>query len=218
MELTGKKVNFLGDSSTQGVGVKDPAKRYPDRLAARYGLIVRTYGIRRTRIARQHVPSEDPAKDLDFCGRVAGMDDDADLVLVFGGTNDYGHGDAPLGRFGDRTVYTFYGALHVLYSSLLEKYPGALIFVMTPLHRLGEENPKGDGIKERVSGTLRDYVNIIREVAEYYSLPVLDLFSVSGLQPAVPAIRERYIPDGLHPNDAGHRVLADRIVGFLSAL
>ena len=218
MDIRNRRIVFLGDSITEGHGTTGKDAFFTTLIARRCGAVCVNCGIGGTRIARQEKPSINPRHDLDFPGRVAALDRDADIVGVFGGTNDYGHGDAPLGRFGDRTVYTFYGALHVLYSSLLEKYPGALIFVMTPLHRLGEENPKGDGIKERVSGTLRDYVNIIREVAEYYSLPVLDLFSVSGLQPAVPAIRERYIPDGLHPNDAGHRVLADRIVGFLSAL
>ena len=62
------------------------------------------------------------------------------------------------------------------------------------------------------------YVEIIREVAEFYSLPVLDLYKNSGLQPRLPVIQQMYMPDGLHPNDAGHRVLADQIVQFLRTL
>jgi len=56
------------------------------------------------------------------------------------------------------------------------------------------------------------------EVAEFYSLPVLDLWSMSGLSVNSPVIREKYVPDSLHPNDAGHVILADRIIGFLEAL
>jgi GTPase SAR1 family protein len=67
--------------------------------------------------------------------RVAEMDPDADLIVVFGGTNDFGHGDAPFGDFSDRTADTFCGAIHELYVSLLEKYPTATIMVITPLHR-----------------------------------------------------------------------------------
>jgi hypothetical protein len=66
--------------------------------------------------------------------------------------------------------------------------------------------------------TLGDYVEIIKTVAEYYSLPVCDLWAISGLQPNVPIIREKYIPDGLHPNDAGHEIIAERIANFLLAL
>ena len=142
---------------------------------------------------------------------------DADIVVVFGGTNDFGHGDAPLGTMSDRTPYTFYGALHCLYTALTEKYPDVPVVILTPLHRLNEDSPKGDNKPEPV-GTLKEYVNIIREVAEYYSFPVLDLYKESGLQPKVPVIQQKYIPDGLHPNDDGNAILAHKIARFLETL
>ena len=156
--------------------------------------------------------------DRDFCMRVADMDPDADIVVVFGGTNDFGHGDAPLGCMSDRTPDTFYGALHTLYTSLIEKFPESPIIVLTPLHRLNEDNPRGDGNKLQDVGTLKTYVEIIREVAEYYSLPVLDLYKDSGLQPKVPVIQQKYVPDGLHPNDAGHKIIAGKIAKFIETL
>ena len=57
-------------------------------------------------------------------------------------------------------------------------------------------------------------MDALRRTAEYYSLPVLDLYATSGLQPKVPVIQEMYVPDGLHPNSAGHRILADKIVSW----
>ncbi len=218
MDLKNKRILFLGDSITEGHGTTGEEQTFASLLSRRYGAECINCGISGTRIARQEKPSENPRHDLDFPGRVEGLNRDADIVCVFGGTNDFGHGDAPLGKMSDRTVFTFYGALHVLYQSLIEKYPSSLIFVITPLHRLGEENPRGNGSKDRDVGTLGEYVSIIRTVAEYYSLPVIDLYAGSGLQPAVEVIRERYIPDGLHPNDAGHRVLADKIGGYLAAV
>ena len=65
---------------------------------------------------------------------------------------------------------------------------------------------------------LKDYVDMIRRAAEYYSLPVLDLYAVSGMQPAVPVMKDKYMPDGLHPNDAGHVLLPNRIVKFIESL
>ena len=65
---------------------------------------------------------------------------------------------------------------------------------------------------------LAGYVSIIREVAEFYGLPVLDLFSTSGLQPKVDIIKETYMPDGLHPSDAGALRIARRLIGFLQTL
>ncbi len=67
-------------------------------------------GIVGTRIARQKTPPAKSYTDRDFCSRVEEMDNDADIIIVFGGTNDFGNGDAPFGEMSDRTPYTFYGA------------------------------------------------------------------------------------------------------------
>lgn len=217
MELKGKKINFLGDSITEGHGTSSTAKRFTDLISASEGVIARNYGIGGTRFAKQSKPSEKARHDLDFCKRALEMDADADAVVVFGGTNDYGHGDAPFGSMEDRTPDTFCGAAHTLFSSLIERYPSADIVVITPLHRCNEDDPKGSRKPHEVA-TLKQYVEAIRAIAEYYSLPVLDLYAISGLQPEVGIIKERFIPDGLHPNDAGHEILARKITQFLKAL
>ncbi len=101
----------------------------------------------------------------------------------------------------------------MLMSGLIKRYPEATIVFMTPLHRETEDVPSaGNG------QPLSEYVRIIQEVAEYYAIPVLDLYRISGIQPRVPVIKERYCPDGLHPNDAGHRLIASRLAGFLKSL
>ena len=219
MKLQGLKINFLGDSITEGAGVSTPANIYWNRLGRDCDLAAaRGYGIGGTRFAKQRTPSANARWDLDFCSRLPEMDDDADVVVIFGGTNDFGHGDAPLGSMYDRTPYTFYGACHTLFEGAINKYPNATIVVMTPLHRCSEDNIRGDGNKIENFAPLSQYVEIICEVAEYYSLPVLDLWSVSGIQPKVDIIKQKYCPDGLHPNDAGHAIIAARLKGFLESL
>ncbi len=216
MELKGKKINFLGDSITQGVGASCRDNVYHQVMKRKFGLAeARNYGVSGTRYARQLVPTAEPC-DRDFCERLHQMDDDADVVVVFGGTNDFGHGDAPIGTPEDREPNTFYGACHYIYSHLTEKYPDALIVVMTPLHRRNESFTDGDSHQKAChSGDLRRYVGIIREVAEYYSLPVLDLYACSGIQPNIPVNCERYTVDGLHPNDRGNARIADLLGNFL---
>ena len=206
MELKGKKINFLGDSITEGVGASEYARCYLEQFAAATGAICRNYGISGTRIAKRRVPYDIPEFDRYYASRVPEMDPDADIVVVFGGTNDYGHGDAPLGEMQDRTVWTYYGALHVLFTSLIEKYPAAQIVVLTPLHRDDEE---------KRTPTLKPFVDATRQVAEFYSLPVLDLWANYGIQPRIPVMKEMYVPDGLHPNDAGHAILANKLRAFL---
>ncbi len=218
MELKGKTIHFLGDSITEGYGTSGEDKRYFEIMKGMYGIkAVNCYGISGSRIAKQTVPVdiEDTRAERYFSSRIDEMDADADIIFIFGGTNDFGHGDAPIGKFGDRTVDTFYGALHVLFTKMVEKYPEATIVVATPLHRENEYCLRGCGIKTKDYAPLITYVDVIKEVARYYSLPVCDLYANSGLQPAIPVIKEKYIPDGLHPNDDGHKVLAEKIGKFM---
>lgn len=215
MKLDGIKVNFLGDSITEGYGTTAPDKIFHALLAKKYGFEARNYGIGGTRIAKQREEKALNFEGTEFSERYKTMDADADLVVVFGGTNDYGHGDAMLGTFSDKTKDTFYGALHVLMRGLIEKYPESNIVFMTPIHR--SEEIVSD-CKPAGSPALSEYVKAIKEVAEYYSLPVIDLWAVSGIQPCVPIIKEKYCPDGLHPNDAGHAKMAEVIGNYLSAL
>jgi lysophospholipase L1-like esterase len=214
MQLKGLKINFLGDSITEGVGVSDrETKKYTSVFERLSGATVRTYGIGGTRIARQNKPSEKPRHDLVFLDRVDDMDADADIVVVFGGTNDFGHGDAAFGSFLARDEYTFYGALHSLVLRLRRRFPNSEIVFMTPLHRTIENRPNPTTGK-----LLKDYVDAIREVTEYYSIPVIDLYASSGIQPALPGGLDDMTCDGLHPNDKGAERIAKRVLGFLSAL
>lgn len=218
MKLQGATINFLGDSITEGVGATREENRFTDVLLREYRLEkANNYGVSGSRIARQQVITEDP-HDRDFCMRLEEMSLDADAVVVFGGTNDYGHGDAPLGVRADRDPQTFYGACHYLMSGLLERYSGKPVVILTPLHRIDEDNPKGDGRKLHNVAPLRAYRDILMEIACDYALPILDLYATSGIAPSVPICRKRLCPDGLHPSDEGHALIAHRIAHFLELL
>lgn len=214
MDIKRLKINFLGDSITEGSGASDPAvKGYVGVIAERYAPVAaRNYGIGGTRIAPQIGKSENERFDRDFIMRAKEMDRDADLVCVFGGTNDYGHGDAPFGSFGDETADTFCGSCDVLFRYLTENYAGKQLMVMTPLKRENENNPRFDG------HILSDFAEIIKKTAAKYAIPVLDLYNESGICPDVEANKLTYTADGLHPNDFGHSYLADKVAGFIKSL
>lgn len=218
MELKGRKIVFLGDSITEGVGVENQDNLYWKLLARRTGAECYGYGIGGTRIAPQRTPSAEPRWDLDFISRVDEMRPDADVVVVFGGTNDFGHGDAPFGALKDRTADTFCGAVHVLMEKLINRYPAAEIVFMTPLHRTSEDVGPYNEFGLLLNCNLEGYANAISAIAGFYGLPVLDLMRTSGMQPRVPVVMERYMPDGLHPNDAGHERIAQKLTSFLSTL
>ncbi len=206
MSFNDIKINFLGDSITAG-------NSYVSIIAEKTGAICRNYGVGGSSIAKQINPQND-FETKDFCSRVNSMDADANLIFVFGGTNDFGHGDAPFGKFSDNTSDTFYGALHTLYSSLIDKYPESDIIIVTPLHREHEQY-SNDLRKCGMKKSLKSYVYAIKEVAEYYSLPILDFYAESGIQPNIPIMKEKYMPDGLHPNHLGHEILAKKMISYL---
>lgn len=210
------KINFLGDSITSGGGAGCVGNSYVSRVAELTGHEVRRYGAGGTRIAKQTVPSETAAFDEDFQKRALEMEKDADLVFIFGGTNDYGHGDAPLGTFMSKDPYTFYGGLRCLLEYLISTYGVEKLCFITPLHRYNEDDPHGEnGMKKQAVAPLSRYVEIIREVTAYYGVALLDLYAENFLPIPTSDKGDAFTADGLHPNAEGHLRLAKRIVTYI---
>lgn len=204
------KINFLGDSITEGAAASSIEKTYVYLVGKLLNAEVRNYGVSGTRFARQYVPSESPRFDLDFCLRAEQMNHDADLVFVFGGTNDYGHGDAPIGKLGDKTKDTFYGAIDQLINELLSHYKKEQIIFIPPLYRRDEDNPYGEGFKAKPGPTLSEYRNFMLEVLNKYQIEVFDIKDIFGKEEN----NDLYF-DGLHPNDKGHQLIAELIVNYI---
>lgn len=214
MELKDKIIAFLGDSITEGVGVQSLDSLYWKRLARLTGAKCFGYGISGTRIAPQY-PLVNVEEDQYYGSRVDQMIPDADVIVVFGGTNDFGHGNAALGSISDRTNDTFYGAYFCLLKQLTERYPNGQIVVMTPLHRESEDDVLYNELGVRRCGSLSRYVQAIREVAESFGVPIVDLYRNCRIQPRIPLLKEKYMPDGLHPNDAGHELILNCLLNVL---
>ena len=219
MELNGKKMVFLGDSITEGCGTSSLEHVYWNVIGQQTGAKVFGYGIGGTRIAPQRVPTvERPWEDRHFASRVDEMEPGADVVVIFGGTNDFGHGDAAFGTVKDMTEDTFCGSVHVLIRKVMERYPNAKIVIMTPMHRLSEDETYYNEQGVRRVGNLERYVNTMKEIAGFYGLPTVDLFHNCPIQPKVEAMREKFMPDGLHPNDAGNLLIARCLMNVLKEL
>ena len=220
MKLEGKSIAFLGDSITEGTGVDDKENnRYDHVIQQRCSLkAVYNYGIGGSRLAHQKIPSQNPRHDLCFCGRARDMNHDADIIVVYGGGNDYLHGDAPVGAPGDATPATFYGAVEWLMSFLKTEYENKTIVFLTPAHCRFDKAPHKHPSKQPDAMPLAEYVRIIEETAAKHHIPTLNLYEKLGLDPNIPEIMEEYAPDGLHFNDKGHAIIADRIIRFLEEL
>ena len=151
---------------------------------------------------------------MDYNIRAREIEGEPDCVVVFGGTNDYGHGDAPMGEFGDRTPYTFCGACAALLGYLTDRYGKEKICVILPLRRLSEQNPFGDGSKKEAGAPLCEYVAALLKAANAAGVRVLDLRGCNELNPETAAGAANFA-DGLHPNDSGHTLLGEKVAEFL---
>ena len=208
------KINFLGDSITQGAGASCEATKYVSVVGQILNCEVRNYGIGGTRIAKQTLPSD---YDQDFLMRSEMMDDDADMVFVFGGTNDYGHGDAEMGDIDGMDEYTFCGAVNSLIAKLSARYGKEKLHFILPLHRYNEDNVYGEGNKPKAGAPLSAYVARLKEILRRHEIPFLYLEKEFPI-PATCDGSDGLTVDGLHPNDKGHRILAEKICEYIRAI
>lgn len=139
-----------------------------------------------------------------------------DLITVFGGTNDYAS-KRILGTIrDDKTKNTFYGHLKYNIEKILaNKSKNAKVVFFTPLKR-GTYKKQVVYPKPNAAGfRLEDYVEAEKKVCKLYAIPVIDLFHESGIEKKN---LKRYTIDNLHPNDAGHKLIANVIIRELKML
>ncbi len=210
------KINFLGDSITAGAGAEKVENMFTTLLCRKLGAVENNYGVCGTRIAKQTQPSNDAAMDETFLMRASKMDVSADLVIVFGGTNDYGHGDAVLGDMQSDTEYTFYGAFRKLAEFLIKTFGREKLLFILPLQRYHQDDIYGENEIKKYGGSpvedlhpLSDYRNAEKELLDFYGISYLD-FTDRFPEPKTNQGDELTM-DGLHPNVKGHRLLAEWI-------
>ena len=205
------RIAFLGDSITEGAGASDVNYMYTHVLCDMLDATELNYGVGGTRIAAQRTPTILSYEEY-FLQRAKKIDKDTDFLFVFGGTNDYGHGDAPLGQDGDTSDYTFCGAINNLLQYLTTQFDRKKICFILPLNRYNQNSRHGDGIK--LDGEpLCVYRNKILQTCEKYGVDCLDICDVF---PEPQTIGDEYTVDGLHPNDIGHRLIAERLKKYLA--
>lgn len=143
-------------------------------------------------------------------------------LFVMGGTNDFGY---------DGTKVSEEGSLHAVvigdlsYPYNRNTYKGALsniidrvqrecvtiekIFIMSPI-QIGEEGAT-DIVKNAIGISMYDFRNACEDVANKFSCEFIDVYN-SGIN----FINwSKYIPDKIHPNELGARLIANKIISYL---
>ena len=176
--------------------------------------------------------------------------DDFDAILIFMGTNDYNNA-VPIGpwyeerlenveyghRYAKRTEQrmrrhpsmnkgTYKGRINIALDSLKRMYPTKQIVLLTPIHRAGfYANEKNwqctEDYVNRCGEYLDSYIDAVKEAANVWAVPVLDLNATSGLFPMIDAHAQYFNnadTDRLHPNDKGHERMAKTLMYQLLTL
>ena len=160
-----------------------------------------------------------------------------DAILVFIGTNDY-NGNIPLGEWYSYSekktiddgpvevvrrhrelIYddsTFRGRANTTVRWLKTHYPDKQIIFLTPIHRgyakFNDKNIQPEESYANACGYFVDeYVQAVREIADVWAVPVIDLAAISGLYPMLDEHSHYFRnadTDRLHPNTPGQLRMA----------
>lgn len=136
-------------------------------------------------------------------------------LLVLYGVNDYHTGvpvDDPEDPYNE---YTFGGALRSALSFWQEAYPDTRIILLTSTYTWYGYEGKTCEDKDEGGGILEDYVNKEIQIAEEMNVELLDLYH-NFYPHDTPDDWMIYTGDGLHPNEAGRRLIAETIAAYLN--
>ena len=100
--------------------------------------------------------------------------------------------------------------------------PNTKVITMTPLKRYyrggGTTWHNAQTTPNNKGQLLQDYVRAVKEVSNMYGVPCVDLHNESGLNPEIEVVRNKFIPDGLHPNEVGSEKMYGVILDKLRPL
>lgn len=221
--LVGKNVLCIGDSITANTFC------YIDHFKELTRCNIINRGINGRNIANSNTIDNSFCQRLDLDPTAPnGYPTDVDIVIVYGGINDWGN-RIPFGEINaDITPNTFCGALRYLFKGLKERYLNKPIYIVNQLHTLvdsvadltsyselsykdNNENSSYTITTSTEGKTLYDYRNAITRVARMYGLYIIDLHKV-GFSALIASDRQKYYVDGLHPNAAGGNMIAEFMV------
>lgn len=214
--MTGKEIfnGALGGTCLSRINTESQIAYTKDSLsfaAISRAVAMDDFGAQQTTIVRENATeyfSEviDDLEKIDFSK--------VDILLIQYGVNDY-HVGTPMENPEDPfDEYTFGGALRSAVSFLREAYPDIRIILLTSTYSWYDHRRLTCEEMDEGGGILEDYVNAELQIAEEMNVEIIDLYH--DLYPhEVWEDKQIYTADGLHPNEAGRRLLAETIAAYL---
>jgi lysophospholipase L1-like esterase len=204
LPLQGKKWVVVGDSLTES-NIR-ATKNYHNYVAEDTGVTVVNMGVSGSGYKRREEDNNA------FYQRILNVPTDTDIITFFGSGNDL---SLTLGTPNDTGTDTICGCMHQTFKNLFEIIPGAKVGVVLPC-------PWGSYPPSDTTNKMALYCEALKEIAGYYSIPVLDLYHGSNLRPWDTTFRDLYYKrdDGgsVHPDEDGHKILANKFKMFIQSL
>lgn len=197
----GKGWGAFGDSITDS---KATETAYPPLVADRLGMNLFDYAKSGSRVRDSFV----------YCTSAAGLST-VDVATIAHGTNDFML-ETPMGTIADPATLgtTFYGDYKYVIETMLAWKPSLRIALVTPIRRTKPADTDSD--TNSLGFKLIDYRDAVMAIADYYGLPVLDLFNRSGFNTIT---MPTWTTDGLHPTAAAQAdVMSPMVAGFLDGI
>lgn len=193
----GKKITCIGDSITYGNGGSDDGNGNKISYCNFLGDILRA------NVINQGVGGAAIADNWDensLILRWYNIPQDSDSILIFAGINDFF-----IGEYGDRdTEKTFCHDAYQLLQNIRYNYGCNIYMVLT--YQCDAMN--WESFQSHDYGK---YMNTLSDYANELGIEVIDLFHSEYLNSVDLQVREAYMPDGVHPNDAGNQLLAKKL-------
>lgn len=208
--LKGKKIVAIGDSMVYGHSLNDgrgeewsDADTWLGKLAYRNEMRHKNYGVNGCYMS--HNPKGGQTI-YDVYARYQSMDNDADYVVVFAGTNDC-NDSITIGTEDSTDPTTFYGALNAICDGLQAKYPTAKIAFFTPYARSG------------IKGRCKQYRDAICTACERGGIPVFDNIKNGGINwDVTEQVNLLTLNDTYHLNVAGMEWASQKYEKFLLSI
>lgn len=143
----------------------------------------------------------------------------ADYYTVEHGINDWGN-SIPVGTIDDyinnRNNGTFAASYRKIIDRIFRVNKDAKVVLCTPRKAFGFDGYLPAHWYDEKNGIyLKEYADLIIQIAEYESFPVADFFNECGGQKALPQLS---IDVALHPNDAGYQMMANILIKALEKI
>lgn len=203
--LKSKRLAFCGDSITYGLNQDGGARldAFPDQVGRLLGCQTTNYGV-----SSASVGGDAPrvwSKDYTV------VSTDEDIVGVMIGINDF-YREYPLGNKDGSSG--FYKDLHTMWKGLINRFPpsaGKRLFCM--IYPYYDVKPNWE-----------KWTAAMQEVAEYYSIPILDFSKELGINPHMDVNFEYWREEGsgtgkhnAHPTQLTHDMMAKVVAAYIKS-